>query len=168
MLFNINRIPEGHSVLSQNVSLGGEQSEGLLLAGDISCYAEIDRFQAQIYVRLTYNCKVQTQCSRCLTPVKQPVSGEFRIVLQERTQNGESHELSEEDVDLFFNDSTESIDIAPLIFDEIMTSLPMKPLCSEQCEGISLNGNPSLSVEYGPNKITIDPRWEALKKLKTL
>jgi uncharacterized metal-binding protein YceD (DUF177 family) len=163
MLLTIRKIPEGHSVLSQNVPVSGEKAEWLATAGDVSCSAEIDRIQSQIHIRLTYDCVVKAQCSRCLAPVTCPVAGEFRIILQEKSPAPPRNALPEEDVDLFFSDADDTVDIAPLIFEEILVSLPMKPLCSESCGGIAVGNDPAISVEYGK---TVDPRWEALKKLQ--
>jgi uncharacterized metal-binding protein YceD (DUF177 family) len=163
MLFTIRKIPEGRSVLSQSVPVSGDKAEWLATAGDVTCNAEIDRFQSQIHIRLTYDCVVKTQCSRCLAPVMCPVAGEFRIILQEKSRVPARNALPEEDVDLFFSDADDTVDLAPLIFEEILVSLPMKPLCSESCRGIPLGSDPSLSVEY---EKTVDPRWEALKKLQ--
>jgi uncharacterized protein len=145
------------------VPVSGEKAEGLDTAGDVSCVAEIDRLQSQIHIRLTYDCVVKTQCSRCLEPVMYPVAGEFRIVLQEKSRVPARNALPEEEVDLFFSDADDTVDLAPLIFEEILVSLPMKPLCSESCKGIPLGSGPAISVEYDK---TVDPRWEALKKLQ--
>jgi uncharacterized protein len=166
MLLNVRIIPDGHSVLSQTVPANGEKAEGLAAVGDISCNAEIDRFRSQIHIRLGYSSVVRMQCSRCLAPVDYPISGEFRIVLQERSNSSGRDVLPEEEVDLFFDDATGDADIAPLIYDELMLSLPMKPLCSERCTGIVLANDPAVKVEYGQDEKSVDPRWEALKKLK--
>ena len=163
MLLSIQKIPEGHSVLSQSVPVIGEKAEWLVTAGDVSCIAEIDRLQSQIHIRLAYDCVVKAQCSRCLAPVICPVAGEFRIVLQEKSRVPARNALPEEDVDLIFSDADDTVDLAPLIFEEILVSLPMKPLCSESCRGISVGSGPALSMEYDKS---VDPRWEALKKLQ--
>lgn len=163
MLLTIRKIPEGHSVLSQSVPVSGEKAEGLAIAGDVSCKGEIDRLQSQIHIRLAYECVVNAQCSRCLAPVQCPVAGEFRIVMQEKSRVPARNALPEEEVDLFFSDADDTVDLAPLIFEEILVSLPMKPLCSESCRGIQVGSGSAVSVEY---ETTVDPRWEALKKLQ--
>jgi uncharacterized protein len=163
MLLTTRKVPEGHSVLSQSVPVSGEKAQWLATTGDVSCSAEIDRLQSQIHVLLTYNCVVKTQCSRCLAPVECPVSGEFRIVMQEKTRVPGRNVLPEEEVDLFFSDADDTVDLGPLVFEEILVSIPMKPLCSESCRGIPAGGDPAINVEYEKK---VDPRWEALKKLQ--
>jgi uncharacterized protein len=163
MLVTIRKIPEGHSVLSQSVPVSDEKAEWLATAGDVSCKAEIDRLQSQIHIRLAYECVVTAQCSRCLAPVMCPVAGEFRIVMQEKSRVPARNALPDEEVDLFFSDADDTVDLTPLIFEEILLSLPMKPLCSESCKGIPVGSDLAVSVEY---EKTVDPRWEALKKLQ--
>ncbi|HUI92975.1 MAG TPA: DUF177 domain-containing protein [Chitinivibrionales bacterium] len=163
MLLTIRKIPEGHSVLSQSVPVSGEKAEGLVTAGDVACKAEIDRLQSQIHLKLTYDCVVRTQCSRCLAPVDCPVSGEFRIVMQEKSRVPARNALPDEEVDLFFTEADDTVDLAPLIYEEILLSLPMKPLCSESCTGIPAGHDQAITVEY---EKAVDPRWEALKKLQ--
>ncbi len=167
MQFNTKRIPEGHSVLSQNVPVAGERTQWLATAGDISCTADVDRLRTQMYLHVRYECVVRMQCSRCLAPVPYPLTGEFRLVLQEKTRVQDRSTLPEEEVDLFFDDATGDVDIAPLIFDEIMLSLPMKPLCSEQCRGIAVANDPAIVIDFKGDDTAIDPRWKALDKLRS-
>jgi uncharacterized protein len=162
MLLDIKRVPEGHSVLSQTVRIGQDRAQGLVFAQDVNCRAEIDRIQEQIHILLFYSTVVQVECSRCLAPVECPVKGDARIVLQERTPQTAAESMLEDEVDLLYDDSTEEVDLASIIFDEIMISLPMKPLCSDQCKGIEISKG---SVPAAGEK-SIDPRWEALQKIK--
>jgi uncharacterized metal-binding protein YceD (DUF177 family) len=166
MQFNAKRIPEGHSVLSQNVPVTGEKAQWLSTVGDVSCTADVDRFQTQIHLHVRYQCVVRMQCSRCLTPITQPLSGEFLLVLQEKTRSQDRRTLPEEEVDLFFDEATGDVDIAPLVFDEIVLSVPMKPLCSEQCAGIAVKNDPAIVVDLAGENPEIDPRWKALGKLR--
>jgi uncharacterized protein len=161
MLLDIKRIPEGHSVLSQTVRINQDIAQGLIFARDVQCRAEIDRIQEQIYIQLFYDTVIQVECSRCLTPVEYPVKGDVRIVLQERSAPQAARVPAEDDADLLYDDSTEEVDVASVVFDEIMISLPMKPLCSEQCKGIEIG-----TAGDGEEKKSVDPRWEALQKMK--
>lgn len=162
MLLDIKGVPEGHSALSQTVQIDGDTAQGLVFIQGVDCRAEIDRIQTQTHILLFYNTVVQVECSRCLSAVNFPVKGEVRIVLQERSplQPGDA---DQDDVDLFYDESTDEVDISSIIYDEVMISLPMKPLCSEQCKGIVTEKGAMVERE----DIHSDPRWEALKKLKS-
>jgi uncharacterized protein len=166
MKIKISRVPEGHSVLSQDMTVSGDNAQGLVLEGTVSCIADLDRLQAQVHARVRYQCVVQLECSRCLAPVRQPVSGEFRLVMQERSRASGRTMLPDDEVDLFFDDASGEVDLAPFIFDEILLSVPMKPLCSEDCGGVTPKGDSTVTVEYEGRQKSSDPRWKALEKLK--
>jgi uncharacterized protein len=54
------------------------------------------------------------------------------------------------------------VDISSAVYDEIMTALPLKPLCSEDCRGVEFGGDGGGSGKGD----AVDPRWEALRRLK--
>jgi uncharacterized metal-binding protein YceD (DUF177 family) len=165
MILPIKRIPDGHSVLSQIVEMSGEQ-EQWLRARRLTCRAEIDRIRSQLHVQLFYAGTVQVECARCCTLFDLPVQGDFRIMCVHAAGAGKDGGFSKEEIDVVFDDETNEIDLTPFIYEEIVVSLPMKPLCSEQCTGIVLEKQGAAAEMIAENSEAIDPRWEALKKLK--
>jgi uncharacterized protein len=168
MILPVKRIPDGHSVLSQVVEISGEQARWLTVK-NLSCRADIDRIGSQLYVRLFYTGSALLECARCLSQFESPVQGDFRIVCVHASDvgtEGRNNEFSEEEIDFVFNDTTDEIDVTPLIYEEVMVSLPMKPLCSEQCRGFEVEKKETPERRVAEKDDTIDPRWEALKKLK--
>ncbi len=167
MVINIKRIPEGRSDLSQLVKIEGEQGAWLTCKEDLSCRAEIDRIQSQITVHVFYQGAVLLECSRCLLRFNHPVNGDFHVLLMNRSVDKKRKVSFEDDIDFYFDDGTEEIDIRSAIFDDIITTLPLKPICSEECPGILMpfevlkdTGQEQSEEKRG------DPRWDALKKLK--
>ena len=165
MILPVKRIPDGHSVLSQNVEINGEQAQWLH-AKTLACRAEIDRIRSQLHVHIFYTGSVEVECARCLTSVDFPVTGDFRIVCVHRSDAGKNGELPEEEIDFVFDDTTDEIDLVSLIYEEIMVSLPMKPLCSEQCPGLAVEEKGTAGTKTAEKEAPVDPRWEALKKLR--
>lgn len=165
MILPIKRIPDGHSVLSQTVEMSGEQ-EQWLKAKTLACRAEIDRIRSQLHVQLFYTGTVQVECARCCKQFDLPVEGDFRIMCVHASGTGIDSGFSRQEIDFVFDDATDEIDVAPLIYEEVMVSLPMKPLCSEQCTGITVEKQGMAEIKTAENSEAIDPRWEALKKLK--
>jgi uncharacterized protein len=168
MILPIKRIPDGHSVLSQKVEINGEQAHWLTVK-NLSCRAEIDRIRSQLYVRLFYTGSALLECARCLSQFESPIQGDFRIVCVHASDVGKEEknsEFSEEEIDFVFSNTTDEIDVAPLIYEEVMVSLPMKPLCSEQCRGFEVEKKETSERRIAEKDKPIDPRWEALKKLK--
>jgi len=165
MILFINKIPEGRSTLCQNVDIEEARKEVIPPIQDLICKAEIDRIKTRITVHINYQVIMRLECSRCLREFSFPLNGNFFITLKNKSEgknrpiNGEE----EEDCDYHFNDTTEEIDIRSTVFDEIILSVPMKPLCRETCPGFS---HPSEIKSAPPRNHVVDPRWHILEKIK--
>lgn len=165
MIIDTQTIPNGHSAISQETDLGPFAEEMPPLAGKIACHAEIDRSGQVFYIHLLFKGSFKLECSRCLSPFDFPLSGDLRLVAKEQPgMHGPSR--SEESVDFFYDSRHREVDLGPALYDEIMTTLPLKPLCSEECQGIEILNKPNQRQSPGTTGDGNDPRWEALKKLK--
>jgi uncharacterized protein len=166
MIINVQNIKEGHSSLIQDTRLDSVKTDLPEFRDKIRCKVEIDRSGPTLYVHVWFEGAFELECSRCLKQFSLPITGETRIIIQEAAgKHGKAEE--NESVDFYFDTRHSEIDISPAIFDEIMTALPLKPLCEDQCKGIQIN-DPDIHVDSNQSKKNeeVDPRWEALKKLK--
>lgn len=168
MIINMQILSEGHCTLTGITNLESVKDDLPAFLEEISYNAEIDRMGRVAYVHVTFKGLFELQCSRCLNGFPLTINGDFRLIIKERT--GDCSVQSDSDgVDFYYDNRHEQVDISPVFFDEIMLSVPLKPLCSESCEGIDINGLKNVSFgseeKLQENK-TIDTRWEALKKLK--
>lgn len=167
MILEINAVPEGRSFISRETGLESVKADLPAMVGKFSCKVEINRFGSTLYVVIGIEGTFELECSRCLQPYKTFQSGETRVIIKEKTgQNGV--ELDEDGVDFYFDVKHDKVDLCPAIYDEIMTNLPLKPLCKPDCKGIEIDNTvKNISFENNNNSSDeIDPRWEALKKLK--
>lgn len=158
MILELQKLSEGHSVVEQDVELDEEQTASSGVQGSVSCRAEIDRVYMQIHMHVQFSCEVRLSCARCITEFKKPIQGEYRLVLQNSASR-----LPNEEIDFYFSDEDDQIDTRPALYDEIMTMIPLMPICNEMCrgvEGAEKGGGANETEEQ------IDPRWEALRKLK--
>jgi uncharacterized protein len=162
MIIDVRLVPEGRSGLEREAPLPGYRDELPPFLKPLLCRAELDRAGGEIAISLRFDGEFEVECARCLAPVCAPVSGDLRIILKEWRGKGEmSAPASGDDgVDFFFDAVHNLVDIGPAIYDEVMTALPMRPLCSEDCAGIGVGLKPEAG-ERG-----IDPRWTGLMKLK--
>lgn len=158
MVIDVRTVPAGHSVVSQKTGLGAQKHDLPKLLGAISCRAEIERRGAVLYVHLWFEGICELECSRCCTPFQWPVSGDIRLVIQEGAERYGSA-TGENGIDFYYNSRHLDVDLGPVIYEEILTTLPLKPLCSEKCNGIQIANR---EEKYSG----IDPRWEALAQLK--
>jgi uncharacterized protein len=132
------------------------------LAFDI--YKDKDKFHLVGEVKTT----LEMACSRCLEPFTFEVNAPFDLRYQPHALNtGEGErEIEADDLDTAFYENDE-IDLGQLMHEQFYLTLPMKPLCTDDCKGLCSNCGTNL------NKGTCncethweDPRLAALKTLK--
>ena len=111
--------------------------------------------------------KVKTQfsfeCSRCLIKYTRPVESEIKFVLKE-----------EKDQIVFESEGGENLmeggrffNLNSLVREGLILSLPLKPLCMENCKGLCPSCGANLNRTACKCKKEVeDPRWYKLKNLK--
>jgi uncharacterized metal-binding protein YceD (DUF177 family) len=166
MILDIRTIPAGHSDQSQVTDLEAFKADLPPLAKKVSCKAQIDRSNTDLFVHLEFETAIRVECSRCLAPFDFPITGDLRLSVKEQVGKA-GPSLDDEAVDFFYDARHLQVDLGPAIYDEIMIALPLKPLCSENCRGIEHGEKSAVGEAFAvKEKGEIDPRWEALKKLK--
>ncbi len=107
-------------------------------------------------------------CGRCLEPFPYRVDVEFMdeyLPMEVLEREEEEVELSREEADLAFYG--ESMVLEDIYMEKIYLSMPMKPLCSQDCKGLCPLCGTNLNLGFcGCSREEVDPRWEALKELK--
>jgi uncharacterized protein len=165
MILDIRTIPAGHSVVSQTTELSAYKEDLPPFSEKVVCEAAIDRSGQILYVHLQFKGTFTLECSRCCRPYAYPISSALRLVVKEQPgRSGPS--IEDESVDFFYDNRNPDVDLGPAIYEEIMTSLPLKPLCSEECTGVEIHTENVRVIDKNENNDAIDPRWEALKKIK--
>ena len=111
---------------------------------------------------------VEACCSRCLKDYSFHMDRPFEFALLPDPASAVrgAEELSRADLGLSFY-TTEEIDLAPLIMEQIMLALPTRPLCSEDCRGLC--GGCGADLNLGPCACSSaggDPRMEIFRTLK--
>jgi uncharacterized protein len=107
---------------------------------------------------------VSLECARCLKEITCPVETGFSFTLREG--RGPADEDSDENL-VFFDPREDEVDIAQLVIDEISVEIPMQPLCKEDCEGLCVECGANLNEKKCSCRAeTVNPAWDALKKLK--
>jgi len=116
--------------------------------------------------------RVQTMlelpCGRCLEPFTTPVDQAFDLRYHPHTLNtGEGErELEEDDLTTAFYEHDE-IDLGHLMREQFYLSLPMKPLCREDCRGLCVVCGTNLNRDTCSCKPAWeDPRLDALRNLR--
>lgn len=79
---------------------------------------------------------VRSQCGRCLGNFKMPVDAGMDIMFLPRSERADDEtELVDVDESFSYYDG-DSIDLLKEIKDLIIVSLPIKPICREDCKGL--------------------------------
>lgn len=144
--------------------------------------AELDLYMEDknVFVRGQLDGWVEVACSRCIGPVKLVVSEPIAVTFlpqadvaphddqdEELADEVEPASFDEDDMDVY-SYVGEEVDLEPLLREQIILAVPFAPLCSEDCKGLC----PVCGIDLNTGNCTcdrtpIDPRWAALKNLKT-
>jgi len=124
------------------------------------------RAQTDLFFDGTLRGRAKATCARCLESFSIAIAKDFAFVLApEKPLLGEI-ELGAADLMQSFYAGTE-VDLTALIYEQVLLTLPTRPLCAEECRGLcpqcGVNRNTgacSCSAEAG------DPRLAVLRNLK--
>lgn len=101
------------------------------LVFDIHKDKETFRLSGRVHTTL------ELQCSRCLEPFRWGVDEPFELTYEPRpaVMSDSERAIADADFSAAFYDNDE-IDLEQLIRERFEMSLPMKPLCTEDCKGL--------------------------------
>jgi uncharacterized protein len=111
----------------------------LHLRGPIEGHARLTRTSEGILVHSEYSVPVTLECARCLEESSATISGaldeEFFPRTDIRTGSALDVPPVEDDEQLLIDEHHE-IDLDEVLRQNILTNLPLRPLCSPQCPGL--------------------------------
>ena len=125
--------------------------------------------ERRLLVAVSVRAEAQLPCARCLEPADAVIEGTLRYFFSlKRDVSDEKAGKADGDEEIILLDAWEDeIDLAPLIWEVLITSLPATALCSPDCKGLCPECGTNL------NKYTCDckrekgdPRFDALRFFK--
>jgi len=145
-----------------------EDRETFTVVAPVSLAFDIHKDQRQFRLAGHVSTVLELTCSRCLEPFSVPIDAVFDLRYQPHTENaGEGErEIEEDDLTTAFYEN-DAIDLGQLMREQFYLSLPMKPLCSDDCRGLCAVCGSNLNratCECRPD--WEDPRLAALKALR--
>ena len=149
-----------------------EMHQDFINHGNFRVETTLDKSTTMIQLQFKIEGAVELTCDRSLETFSEPVKTEGRMFLK----FGDRDEELTEEIEIIHRNTTR-INIARYIFDLIVLSLPMKRIHpdlrkeegdDEEFEALvySSESKSTEKPEIESPTETIDPRWEALKKLK--
>jgi DUF177 domain-containing protein len=139
-------------------------------AGDVSWSAFIERQRTRVRLVGELHGTLGLACVRCLEPTQLAVSRQFDLFFEQHDElmyeEDEEIELDEPDMQTAFLAGTE-LNLADVITEQLILSLPMKPLCRNDCKGLCAECGHNLNV--APCDCTVPvvhPAFDVLVELK--
>ena len=148
------------------IDLDGESAQ---LKNAARVKGNVTRHIAHTDVEGTISAELELECSRCLEKIERNFEIPFKaaFVAPEHNTQAKEAELSAEDLDVSVIEGNE-IDLTELVREQILLSLPEQVFCSEDCKGLceKCGANRNL-INCNCIDKEIDPRWAALRELKS-
>jgi DUF177 domain-containing protein len=186
MRVNIDEIKDAG--LDRSWDLTREELDAIV-AGDRAGYrarapahvdAHLEKVERRVCVEAKARAALTVACGRCLSPVSVDVPVDFELTLvpadeyeeeEPRTEKdgtkarpGGSFEPADAEEETY---SGKTVDLDPIVREQIVLALPGYPVCDEGCKGLcSVCGANLNERECGCDRHVPDPRWAALKNVK--
>jgi len=116
---------------------------------------QVQLLDRTVLVRGTLTMDYRAECARCLKPFASRLHlDSWNCLLR----------LDDEEVTPIQGDS---VDLTPLIREDILLTLPQRPLCKNECDGlVSQPQEADVKAHGKDNKPGLSPGWVELNKLK--
>jgi uncharacterized protein len=187
MVVTVDQIREGGLSLDETLSesflthaLAEVKDTGFRPDAPALLHVKLQKTGSGVLLRGSTEVAVHTPCRRCLADVhlRVPVSFTLNLVSRaalaagggedgaddEESERGGSFALERADEELF---DGKTIDVDPLVREQVLLALPMHAVCREDCKGLCGSCGQNLNEgQCGCAKTQVDPRLAALKNFK--
>jgi uncharacterized protein len=170
MFLNLNQIRTAHERIESQYEPGAFASaqEAFEIASPVSLTLDIYKDKDHFRLAGRVQTNLRLTCSRCLESFPWPVDAAFDLRYQPSSHNtGEGErEIEEDDLSTAFYEHDE-INLEQLMREQFYLTLPMKPLCREECRGLCPECGTNLNLSTcSCSHEWEDPRLAALRALK--
>jgi uncharacterized protein len=143
-------------------------AEDVSQVNSVKAELAIQRSEEEFFCQGKVFASFQIECSRCLQPYEKLIKQKTDFVICSEAYHEKIREDRIDDEDyVYFSGSDLRVDIADLVRQVLVLSVPMMPVCSDECQGLCPQCGTNLNKSKCEcDKEKIDPRWEGLKKLR--
>jgi uncharacterized protein len=132
--------------------------------GVVRVDVHLDKSISQIFLQAAIKAEGSFICDRCLENFQQAINSAYSIMYVQGTRS--TIEVEKEEELQILRADTNYIDLDDDVRQYILLTVPQKLLCREECQGFCPTCGVNKNFESCTcDNQTIDPRWEALKKL---
>jgi uncharacterized protein len=169
MLIEISQIPpEGLDIaLSDEILDLGEPADTWDGPATIQAELHVGRSGRGVLISGSFNSDVPMICSRCVEPFHYQVGDRFDLYCETGPGGppAEEHELADDELDVTYLEEGR-ISTDHLLRENVLLSLPVQPLCREDCRGLCPRCGANLNQgACNCTETRMDPRLQALRKL---
>lgn len=165
MIIDIERLPEKGLEVSKDFEFLSLDliEENAVFLDPVHADLTIKKIGEEIRIKGRIKTRLSFICSRCLVPFEFPIDSRFDLIYLPEELGGVKDELDSEDVRKFFYHS-QKIDLTDVVLEQLNLTFPVKPLCSEDCQGICpVCGKIVKGGQCSCERSDSDPRLEKLK-----
>jgi DUF177 domain-containing protein len=134
------------------------QDEDYRVAAPVELSMDVEKAGGEAFrVSGRVKTRLELVCSRCVEPFDVPVDASFELRYLPQAENaGEGErEIAEDDLTTaYYREGT--LDISELLREQFQLTLPMKPLCSDDCRGLC----PECGTNLNRTTCSCAPKWE--------
>ncbi|MFQ5431777.1 MAG: DUF177 domain-containing protein [Nitrospinota bacterium] len=117
---------------------------------------------SDVYLTGEAKGEIRLRCGRCLAEYPHQLDAELNTSFTVR----EGGNADEDEEDVYTYDG-ETVDLYPLVRDQLLLLMPIKPLCREECKGLCPKCGQDLNEkDCGCRRVEVDDRFSVLAKLK--
>lgn len=137
MVIDIERIPESGLEIDQEFEFFNMDliEENTVFLEPVHSQCKIRKIGDEVFVKGKITTSLNFICSRCLSPFEFKIDSNFDLVYLPEELDVATENLDEDDLDRFFY-YNRSINIKEIILEQLNLTLPLRPLCSSDCQGI--------------------------------
>ncbi|MFK7969621.1 MAG: DUF177 domain-containing protein [Bacteroidia bacterium] len=136
--------------------------------GELDVHLDMHKYGTHLDVKFFFEGSVDVPCDRCLEQYSQPIKSDSRIIYAfDPEMDFEGYDV------MHVNPGETRLSLMQEFYDFIQTALPLRLVPDETTHQCSPEVLKYIDTEASPEEASesnddgpIDPRWEALKKLK--
>jgi uncharacterized protein len=165
MIIDIDRLPKEGLVVSKEYEFFGEDlvEENTVFLEPVRAELSIKRIGEEVFIKGEMRVRLSFVCSRCLVPFEFPIQSKFDLVYLPEELDVMKDQLESDDMSKLFYYSRK-IDIKDVVLEQLNLAIPVKPLCSEDCQGIcAVCGKIIRNNKCSCSRKNSDPRLEKLR-----
>jgi len=137
MLISVGKLPKEGLEISKDFEFFSTDlvEESAVFLQPVCSEMNIKKIGNEIRIKGKVKTCLSIICSRCLIPFDFPIESNFDLAFLPEELNLVKEGLGSDDLNNFFYYNRQ-IDLREVVLEQLNLTFPVKPLCSEECQGI--------------------------------